>query len=55
MIPFDPVRENLSQKIDEALLRAKGRKHFNRELFSGPSQQLSLSDFILKIYQTPIL
>lgn len=54
ILPFDPVRENLSQKIDEALLRAKGRKHFNRELFGGAPQQLSLSDFILQIASIPI-
>jgi len=55
IVPYDPVRENLCQKVDEALLRVKGRKHFSHEHFIGQPHQQSLSDFILKIAQTQIL
>jgi glycosyltransferase involved in cell wall biosynthesis len=49
LIPFDPVRENLSMKLEEALQKKKGRKHFNRDLFSGPPQPVSLTEFVLQI------
>jgi hypothetical protein len=49
IIPFDPVRETLCEKVEEALSMPKGKKHFNRELYAGPPQPASLSDFVLKI------
>ncbi|MCF8365322.1 MAG: glycosyltransferase [Bacteroidales bacterium] len=49
IIPFDPVRENLCDKVEEALRQVKGNKHFNRNFFSGQPRSFSLSDFILQI------
>jgi len=45
ILPYDPVRENLVEVIEEALKMPKGKKSFNEELYSGPKQQ-SLGDFI---------
>ena len=43
--PYDPVRENLLELIEEALNMPKGKKSFNRVLYSG-RQEESLCDFI---------
>jgi glycosyltransferase involved in cell wall biosynthesis len=49
IIPFDPVRETLCEKVEEALSMTKGNKHFNTELYAGPPQPVSFADFILHI------
>lgn len=48
------VFRKLSQKIDRALKKTKGRKHFNPEPYSGKPQSLGLSEFTLQITQIPV-
>ncbi len=45
ILPYDPVRENLLELVEEALIMPKGKKSFNEALYSGPQDQ-SLNDFI---------
>jgi len=45
IVPYDPVRENLLELIEVALNMPKGKKSFNRVLYSG-RQEESLCDFI---------
>jgi|GEM_PF-1649569 len=45
ILPYDPVRENLLEVIEEALNMPKGNKSFNEELYSGSNIQ-TLDDFI---------
>lgn len=45
ILPYDPVRENLLELVEEALTMPKGKKSFNELLYSGPQAQ-SLNDFI---------
>lgn len=49
ILPFDPVSENLCAKIEEALGMEKGIKNFNKDVYSGTTQNCSLTEFILKI------
>ena len=45
IVPYDPVRENLLELIEEALNMPKGKKSFNETLYAGPKAQ-SLDDFV---------
>ena len=45
IVPYDPVRDDLLELIEEALNMPKGRKLFNKSLYSVPESQ-SLDDFI---------
>ncbi|MEP6878274.1 MAG: rhamnan synthesis F family protein, partial [Nitrosospira sp.] len=45
ILPYDPIRDNLLERIEEALSMPKGRKSFNEELYSGSKSQ-TLNDFI---------
>lgn len=35
IVPFDPIRENLCERVEVALQMAKGKKSFREELYSG--------------------
>ncbi|MBA4142213.1 MAG: hypothetical protein H0X43_04220 [Nitrosospira sp.] len=45
IVPYDPVRENLLERVEEALTMPKGKKSFNKTLYSGSEIQ-SLNDFV---------
>ena len=45
IVPFDPVRDNLLDLIEDALKMPKGMKSFNKQLYSEPQTQ-SLESFI---------
>jgi len=49
IVPFDPVNDQLLDKIELALSMPKGNKSFDQELYSGKKGDLTLSEFILKI------
>ncbi len=50
ILPFDPVREDLSLTIEEALTMPKGVKHFNPLLYGSINHNCdSLKDYILEI------
>jgi hypothetical protein len=49
IVPFDPLNDQLMDKIELALSMPKGRKSFDQELYSGKKGDLTLSEFILKI------
>lgn len=44
IIPYDPVRDNLLDAIEQALAMPKGNSSFNEELYSG-HQEESLAEF----------
>lgn len=50
IVPFDPVNEQLLDKIELALSMPKGKKSFDQELYSGKKEALTLSEFIFKIW-----
>jgi hypothetical protein len=50
IVPFDPVNDLLLDKIELALSMPKGKKSFDQELYCGKKEDLTLSEFILKIW-----
>ena len=50
IVPFDPVNDLLLDKIELALSMPKGKKSFDQELYGGKKEDLTLSEFILKIW-----
>jgi len=44
-VAFDPVREHLVDKVEQALARPKGVKSFNQALYDGPASQ-TLAGFL---------
>lgn len=51
LVPFDPIRESLSDKIEFALTMPKGNRDFNLANYEQKSQ-FSFSDFNSKIMET---
>ena len=49
IVPYDPIKDQLLSKIEEALSMPKGNTSFNEELYSGREETESLSKFILDI------
>ena len=45
IIPYDPIRDDLVERIEEALCRPKGNKSFRQDLYSG-KQEGTLSEFV---------
>lgn len=48
IVPYDPLSDNLTDKIEDALELPKGQKSFRKLLYTG-NEQTSLIDFILEI------
>ena len=49
IVPYDPIRERLLTKLEEALAMPKGIKSFNETLYSGEKETITLSEFIAGI------
>jgi hypothetical protein len=49
-VPYNPVKDSLLEKIELALSLPKGIKSFDQELYGGKKEDLTLSEFILKIW-----
>ena len=45
IVPYDPIRDDLVERIEEALSRPKGNKSFRQDLYGG-KQEGSLSEFV---------
>ncbi len=45
IVPYDPIRDDLVERIEEALSRPKGNKSFRQDLYGG-TQEGSLSEFV---------
>lgn len=51
IVPFDPVRDQLLEKIEIALAMPKGRLSFNENLYSGNQDYPSFEEFISVILE----
>ncbi|MFZ4413503.1 MAG: rhamnan synthesis F family protein, partial [Bacteroidales bacterium] len=49
-VPYNPIKDSLLEKIELALSLPKGKKSFDQELYCGKKEDLTLSEFILKIW-----
>ncbi|NOR87484.1 MAG: hypothetical protein GQ527_07740, partial [Bacteroidales bacterium] len=49
IVPYDPIRDQLIERIEKALSMPKGNKSFDEELYNGKTETKSLSQFILNI------
>ena len=45
LVPYDPIRDDLVERIEEALCRPKGNKSFHQYLYGG-TQEGTLSEFV---------